>query len=62
MKAILAHAFALFSGCRAPLNKNSTLFYAESRGAFVQWTASRVTLLVTAATGGISGYLDMVAS
>ena len=24
MKAILAHAFALFSGCRAPLNKNST--------------------------------------
>ena len=33
MKAILAHAFALFSGCRAPLNKNSTLFYAESHGA-----------------------------
>ena len=34
MKAILAHAFALFSSCRAPLNKNSTWLNAESRGAF----------------------------
>ena len=33
MKAILAHVCHSFSGCRAPLNKNSTLFYAESRGA-----------------------------
>ena len=31
-------------------------------GAFAQWTAPRVTSLVTAVTGGTSGYLDMVAA